>query len=204
MFQPVVELTSGRRLGFEALSRGPRGSGFESADALFGAAKAHRLEIELEAVPEARAVVNFAPILLEQLEDYITQIKAYLNGHGVIQDPLLAELAEPALPGNTQERLRLMQECLRANRERMIERFEPFQRLATMAEWYETHPDSMIYASNQFIADLMVWYHLAWFGECVRLNDLTIRSLQTKGKGFDLDDRKRLLTVIREVLSSLT
>ncbi len=63
----------------------------------------------LEAEPEARAVVNFAPILLEQIEDYIVQIRAYLEGHGAIRDPLLAELAEPALPGNAQERLRLMQ-----------------------------------------------------------------------------------------------
>ena len=31
----------------------------------------------LEAVPEARAVVNFAPILLEQIEDYIGQVAAY-------------------------------------------------------------------------------------------------------------------------------
>ena len=106
----------------------------------------------IEAVPEARAVVNFSPILLEQLEDYIAQIRAYLEGHGVIQDALLAELAEPALPGNTQDRLRLMHDCLRANRERMISRFEPFRQLATMAEWYESHPESMIYASNQFLA----------------------------------------------------
>ena len=62
----------------------------------------------LEAEPAARAVVNFAPILLEQIEDYVAQIQGYLQGHGVIKDPLLAELAEPALPGNTQERLRLM------------------------------------------------------------------------------------------------
>ena len=60
----------------------------------------------LEAVPQARAVVNFAPILLEQIEDYIAQISAYLTGGGAIRDPLLAELAEPALPGDEQARLR--------------------------------------------------------------------------------------------------
>jgi alpha-amylase/alpha-mannosidase (GH57 family) len=157
----------------------------------------------LEAVPEARAVVNFAPILLEQLEDYITQIKAYLNGHGVIQDPLLAELAEPALPGNTQERLRLMQECLRANRERMIERFEPFQRLATMAEWYETHPDSMIYASNQFIADLMVWYHLSWMAESLQRSDERIHRLREKAHNFSLHDRRELLQIVLEQMQTI-
>ena len=108
----------------------------------------------LEAVPQARAVVNFAPILLEQIEDYIAQISAYLTGGGAIRDPLLAELAEPALPGDEQARLRLMQACLRANPERMIARFEPYQRLATMAEWYRNHPPSLVYASNQFLTDL--------------------------------------------------
>lgn len=157
----------------------------------------------LEAVPEARAVVNFAPILLEQLEDYITQIKAYLNGHGVIRDPLLAELAEPALPGNTQERLRLMQDCLRANRERMIERFEPFQRLATMAEWYETHPDSMIYASNQFIADLMVWYHLSWMAESLQRSDERIQRLREKAHNFSLHDRRELLQIVLEQMQTI-
>jgi alpha-amylase/alpha-mannosidase (GH57 family) len=108
----------------------------------------------LEAVPQARAVVNFAPILLEQIEDYIAQIRSYLEGHGAIRDPVLAELAEPALPGGEEARLILMKNCLRANRERMIARFEPYQRLATMADWYTDHPGSLIYASNQFLADL--------------------------------------------------
>ena len=79
----------------------------------------------IEAVPEARAVVNFAPILLEQIEDYVVQIEGYLRGHGSIRDPLLAALVEPALPGNERERMKLMRSCLRANRERMINRFAP-------------------------------------------------------------------------------
>ena len=157
----------------------------------------------LESVPQARAVVNFAPILLEQLEDYIAQIRAYLDGHGVIQDPLLAELAEPALPGNAQARMRLMQDCLRANRERMIARFEPFQRLATMADWYETHPDSMIYASNQFLADLMVWYHLSWMAESLQRGDERIKRLREKAQNFSLHDRRELLQIVLEQMQTI-
>ncbi|MEE4143689.1 MAG: glycoside hydrolase [Halieaceae bacterium] len=157
----------------------------------------------LEAVPEARAVVNFAPILLEQLEDYIDQIRAYLEGHGVIRDPLLAELADPALPGNTRDRMRLMQDCLRANRERMIARFEPFQRLATMADWYETHPESMIYASNQFLADLMVWYHLSWMAESLQRSDERIHRLRDKAHNFSLHDRRELLQIVLEQMQTI-
>ena len=157
----------------------------------------------LEAVPQARAVVNFAPILLEQIEDYVEQITAYLEGHGAIRDPVLAELAEPALPGNETARLRLMQDCLRANKERMIERFEPYKRLAIMAEWYQTHPESLIYASNQFLADLLVWYHLSWMAESVRRSDTRIQRLQDKAGNFTLHERRELLHIILEQMQSL-
>ena len=157
----------------------------------------------LEAVPEARAVVNFAPILLEQIEDYASQVRSYLEGHGVIKDPLLAELAEPALPGNDEARLRLMQDCLRANRERMIARFEPFQRLATMAEWYEAHPATLVYASNQFLADLLVWYHISWMAESLQRNDARIQRLRDKAHNFSLHDRRELLQIVLEQLQSI-
>jgi alpha-amylase/alpha-mannosidase (GH57 family) len=157
----------------------------------------------LEANPEARAVVNFVPILLEQIEDYAGQVKAYLAGHGVIKDPLLAELAEPALPGNDQARLRLMQDCLRANRERMITRFEPFARLATMAEWYEAHPATLVYASNQFLADLLVWYHISWMAESLQRSEVRLQRLRDKAHNFSLHDRRELLQIVLEQLQSI-
>ena len=157
----------------------------------------------LEMVPGARAVVNFAPILLEQIEDYVEQVTAYLQGHGAIRDPVLAELAEPALPGNDPARLRLMQDCLRANRERMIDRFAPYQRLATMAEWYAAHPQSLIYATNQFLADLLVWYHLSWLAESARRTDQRIKRLEDKACNYNLHERRELLQIILELLRSI-
>jgi len=157
----------------------------------------------LEAVPQARAVVNFVPILLEQIEDYIEQIRGYLQGQGAMRDHVLAALAETALPGNETERLRLMKDCLRANRRHMIERFEPYKRLADMAQWYEAHPDSLMYASNQFLADLLVWYHLSWMAESVRHSDSRIARLQEKAGGFSLHDRRDLLQIILEQLESV-
>jgi alpha-amylase/alpha-mannosidase (GH57 family) len=157
----------------------------------------------LEAVPKARAVVNFSPILLEQLEDYILQITRYFQGYGAIRDPILACLAEPALPGNQQTRLRLVKDCLRANREHMISRFEPFQRLATMADWYEEHPQNLIYASNQFLADLLVWYHISWMAESLQRDDKRIESLRDKATNFTLHDRRELLQIILEQIQSI-
>jgi alpha-amylase/alpha-mannosidase (GH57 family) len=157
----------------------------------------------LDAEPRAKAVVNFSPVLLEQIEDYIEQIASYLGGYGNIRDEVLAELGEPALPGNETDRLRLLQHCLRANRERMIERFEPYRRLAMMADWYEEHPQSLVYASNQFIADLLVWYHLSWLAEVVQRTDPRVERLKKKALNFTLHERRELLQIILEQLESV-
>ena len=157
----------------------------------------------LEAVPEARAVVNFAPILLEQLSDYAGQVNGFLSENKPIRDPLLAALACPVLPGNKEQRMALVSACLRANELRSIKRFEHYQKLAEMAGWFHEHPSGMLYIGDQFITDLLVWYHLAWMGETVRRNNDLIQRLMEKGTGFTLHDRRELVKQIGELLSSV-
>ncbi|MDY7087304.1 MAG: EAL domain-containing protein [Actinomycetota bacterium] len=55
LFQPLVELSTGRVLGYEALSRGPAGSPWESPAALFAAARHFGREAELDWICRARA-----------------------------------------------------------------------------------------------------------------------------------------------------
>jgi EAL domain-containing protein (putative c-di-GMP-specific phosphodiesterase class I) len=57
-YQPILELKDRTVLGFEALSRGPRGTGLESADNLFGAATEHRLLVELDRLCRRRALLS--------------------------------------------------------------------------------------------------------------------------------------------------
>ena len=47
----------------------------------------------LEAHPKMRCVVNFTPVLLEQLDDYATQFKRHLESGSRFSDPLLNLLA---------------------------------------------------------------------------------------------------------------
>jgi len=122
----------------------------------------------LEEIPEARAVVNFAPILLDQIDDYARQTREYLCCAGAIRDPLLSALANPVLPEWPEHREALIEACLRANEHRLIDRFPPYRRLADMAAWLKEHCAAQMYLSNQFLADLLVWYHLAWIGETGR------------------------------------
>jgi EAL domain-containing protein (putative c-di-GMP-specific phosphodiesterase class I) len=57
-YQPILALRERTVLGFEALSRGARGSGLETADQLFGAASQHRLLVELDRLCRQRALLN--------------------------------------------------------------------------------------------------------------------------------------------------
>jgi alpha-amylase/alpha-mannosidase (GH57 family) len=158
----------------------------------------------LENNPSAKAVVNFAPVLLEQIDDYAEQIEAWLDRGILIRDPLLAALAGPGLPVDVGSRKEIISACLRANETRLIHRFKHFSELADLAKSLLENNAMVPYVNDQFLIDLLVWYHLAWMGECARINDLRIRSLQAKGHGFDNDDRRRLLELIHEHLSTLT
>jgi alpha-amylase/alpha-mannosidase (GH57 family) len=93
--------------------------------------------------------------------------------------------------------------CLRANELRSIKRFEHYQKLAEMAGWFHEHPSGMLYVGDQFITDLLVWYHLSWMGETVRRSNGLVQQLMEKGTGFTLHDRRQLLKLIGELLSSV-
>ena len=157
----------------------------------------------LETVPAARAVVNFTPTLLEQIDDYAKQISSYLQHGTAIHDPLLDALIQPVLPQSGEQRLDLIRQCLRANEERLINRYPEYHRLADMARWLEQHPDSIIYISEQYLADILVWFHLAWLGETVRRSDLRVAQLQKKGAGFNLHDRNELMRIIGDNVSQV-
>jgi hypothetical protein len=149
----------------------------------------------LEAVPGARAVVNFAPVLLDQLSDYAGQVRGFLSEKKPIRDPLLAALACPVLPSGKDERMALVSDCLRVNELHSIKRYPSYQTLADMADWFRGHPTGTLYVGDQFIVDLLVWYHIAWMGETVRRNDDLVRQLMEKGgrerPGRAVDDTVR-------------
>jgi len=109
----------------------------------------------LEAQPTARAVVNFTPVLIEQLEELSQKISAHLKANEALPDAVLGLLSSVPVPTNPPERLDLMKACLRAQRKNLIERFGPYLELATIAETLAT-PERVMYASDQLIHDLAV------------------------------------------------
>ena len=157
----------------------------------------------LESVPAAKAVVNFAPILLEQIEAYSNQVSAYLSHQTPIKDPLLAALVAPQVVADAELRLKLLHDCRKANRERQINRYPAFRKLTEMSEWIQNHQDGLNYLNDPFFNDILVWYHLVWMGETVKRNDSRIQRLIDKGKGFTRHDRLEIMQVIAELLSKV-
>jgi alpha-amylase/alpha-mannosidase (GH57 family) len=154
----------------------------------------------LETHPSMKAVVNFVPVLLDQLEDYAAQFAS-----GQLRDPLLRLLATPDLEQvSTRDRLRTFDSCFRSNHVTMMQPYPEYKRLHELHETLRERGDAdLAYLSGQYLADLLVWYHLAWTGESVRRNSEAVVQLMTQGKGFSYADRVQLLDVIGGVIQGL-
>ncbi|MGH8403541.1 MAG: glycoside hydrolase, partial [Gammaproteobacteria bacterium] len=159
----------------------------------------------LEACPSARAVVNFSPVVLDQLAAYGKETgDCVRDRQSALSDPLLAVLEGRKSPQEFGKRA-LAEACLRANQTHLIERFPGVSALANLARaaLQQTQTGAIQYLDDQFFTDLVVWYHLAWLGESVRHGDPRIQELMEKGQGFSGEDRWVLFTVIAELLASL-
>ena len=157
----------------------------------------------LEKNVKAKAVVNFAPVLLEQIDDYSQQFEDYFHHGKALRDPLLASLADPVMSLDQEHRIYIIKSCLRANKHRLVDRFEEFKTLTEIAEEALLNPKVLSYYSEQFFTDILIWYHLAWTAETVRYTDSRIKSLMKKARHFSLHDRQSLIEVIQELISGV-
>ena len=156
----------------------------------------------LEGNPAARAVVNFSPVLIEQVQEISQRVTEHLRSGAPLPDPVLGLLGPDPVPTEPAARLELLRACLRAQRKQMIERFGPYLELATIAETLATL-DRVNYASDQLIHDLAVWYHLAWLGETVRRSDALVSDLTERGRSFTPAHRRQLLVLIGQLVGTV-
>ena len=157
----------------------------------------------LEAAPEARVVVNFAPILLEQIEEYARQVTDYSHNKTLFTDQLLAALVDDATIFKTPHSpLKIIKDCLKANEERQVGRYPQFKHLVKTANLL-IEKEIVQYVNVQFIADLLMWYHLAWLGETVKLNDSRAHRLLAKGSDYTMADRLEMLDIIADQLANV-
>jgi alpha-amylase/alpha-mannosidase (GH57 family) len=154
----------------------------------------------LEMHPQTKAVINFVPVLLDQLEDFSAQFSA-----GQIRCPLLRLLATPDLEHiSMQDRLYLFDSCFLSNHETMLKPYPAYKRLHELYQSFNHRGDlDLAYLSGQYLADLLVWYHLAWMGESVRRNNEFVMRLMAQSQGFSNEDRLQLFNLIGELIWNL-
>jgi alpha-amylase/alpha-mannosidase (GH57 family) len=151
----------------------------------------------LERHPEVRAVVNFVPVLADQLEDYCDQFAT-----GRVRDPLLGLLArDAASPLAPAERALAIERCFHANHEKMVQPYPAYRGLHELYTGLERQGRAALdYLSDQYFYDLVTWYHLVWTGETVRRGSELVTRLMAGGMGFTPDDRTALFALIGEVV----
>ncbi len=164
----------------------------------------------LERHPKMRLVVNFAPVLLEQLLDYATRIRDFLDNGKAMNDRMLNLLAGVTpIPADARERLRIIKDCQRCNADTMIKPWPAYRMLteipACMAgtdSGKSTAPGAMDYLSEQYFRDLLVWYHLGWLGHSLKQKKKAHRLIE-KGSGYTTDDCRVLLRIIHKCIDGI-
>ncbi|MCH9672360.1 MAG: glycoside hydrolase, partial [Gammaproteobacteria bacterium] len=151
----------------------------------------------LEQAPAAKAVVNFSSILLEQLDVYANALRN-TGFNEVLPDPLL-EVLRGHFPEGATQREAVVRACMRANEERIVQRFDAYRALLEYAQVALSIEDGARFLSDQFLRELVIWYHLGWMGESVRRTDLRVARLSEKARQFDIADAHALLALIAEL-----
>jgi len=154
----------------------------------------------LEHHPEVRAVINFVPVLLDQLEDYARQF-----GDNTLRDPLLRLLAHSDTDSlSDADRRAILERCFHANHHHMIGPFAAYRRLHDLFEFtMRQGTEAFAYLSEQYLYDLLTWYHLAWTGETVRRESELVTRLMSTGHGFSHADRLALLELIGAIVREI-
>jgi alpha-amylase/alpha-mannosidase (GH57 family) len=164
----------------------------------------------LEAHPDMKSVVNFAPVLLEQLDDYAQQLKCWLESAQPMKDPMLNLLAGVTpIPESTADRFQLLCNCQRANAEKMIDPYAAFKRLLEPFKMMFAGDDCNLqdtlylqYFNPQYFIDVLVWYHLAWLGHSLKQSRVCAELIK-KSAMFNLQNRRDLLQLIHDSIADI-
>ncbi len=137
------------------------------------------------------------------LGDAVAKLAQFETGD--LRDPLLASLVAADLNGlPAAQKRRLIEQCFKVNHPTMLEPFPAYKRLYILWKTVDAGDESgLAYLSEQYLADLVTWYHLVWTGETVRRARPDLLALIHKGEGYSLDDRRALFRLYGEVIASL-
>jgi alpha-amylase/alpha-mannosidase (GH57 family) len=143
--------------------------------------------------PAVRAVVNWAPCLLLQLEEYV-------SGRARDYDEELAR--KPASSLNAIERMHVLAQGFSVDWDRWV---RPVPRYAELLKKRGEELKEIDLAkvqelfSAEELTDLQVHYVLGWMGFTARRDESLVQQLLLKDKGFTEDEKLRLLDLQQQI-----
>ncbi len=147
--------------------------------------------------PGVRATVNFTPVLLEQLEDYVA---------GRARDALLEISAREPADLTPEERRRLLHSFFMVDWDRSVRPVPRYLELLEKRGRDLARVDLDAVAptfTDGELRDLQVLFNLAWMGFGALADDPDLRALLARGRDFGPDDVARVLGAQRRLLAGV-
>ncbi|HSN13133.1 MAG TPA: glycoside hydrolase family 57 protein [Anaeromyxobacteraceae bacterium] len=151
----------------------------------------------LERHPSIRCTVNFTPVLLEQLEDYV---------EGRAHDRWLELTARPAGELTLDQRAAILRSFFMVGWEQNVEPLPRYWEILQKRGRDIRHADVERLArsfSDREITDLQLLFNLSWCGFGALADDEGLRALRDKGGDFDRADIDYLLGAQRRILAGI-
>lgn len=151
----------------------------------------------LDRHPDVRCTVNFTPVLLEQLDEYVA---------GVARDRFLDLTARPAADLSEDERQAVLRQFFMVDWETMIRPLPRYWELLHRRGRELRSVDLTRVArafTDQELTDLQVLFNLAWVGFGGLHDDPGLAALRAKGQNFDQGDVEYLLAAQRRLMEQV-
>jgi alpha-amylase/alpha-mannosidase (GH57 family) len=151
----------------------------------------------LERHPGVRCTVNFTPVLLEQLEDYV---------EGRAHDRLLDLTARPAADLGAEERQGVLRSFFMVDWDRHVRTapryWDLLQKRGRDVRGVDLRRVAATF-SDQEITDLQLHFNLAWMGFGALADDEGLRGLARKGRDYSREDVAYVLAAQRRILAEV-
>jgi alpha-amylase/alpha-mannosidase (GH57 family) len=151
----------------------------------------------LERHPGVRCTVNFTPVLLEQLEDYV---------EGRARDRFLELTARPVSELGPDDRATILRSFFMVDWERHVQPAPRYWDLLQKRGRDLRQVDlqrTVAAFTEQELTDLQAHFNLAWMGFGALADDEGLRALLAKGSGFTRDDIAYVLAAQRRILAEI-
>jgi alpha-amylase/alpha-mannosidase (GH57 family) len=151
----------------------------------------------LERHPGVRCTVNFTPILLEQLEEYVA---------GTAQDRFQELTLRPAPDLSPEDRQAIVRSFFMVDWERHVLPVPRYHELLQKRGRDVRHADVARLAASfddAELTDLQAHFNLAWMGFGALADDPGLRALVEKGRGYSRDDVAYVVAAQRRVLGQI-